>query len=112
MPDARLRGCACSCARAARADPLPRTPRALAAAFLAPVFDGAGAAARDFAPLAPLVCDLGILAAPAALLGRIVVENLADLLDQIFRQAGFGHKGIAPGALRPFGDARERVAGQ
>src|SRR5207247_3869498 len=71
--------------RALRTAPLPRG----FAVFFAPDFDARAAGAVARARLDALADGLGILAAPAALPGRgrrVLVEQFADFLHQIFRQ--------------------------
>src|SRR5207249_521796 len=95
-----------------RAAPEAPLPRSFAPAFFAAVFD-TGAAARDRPPLAALADGLGILAAPAAFLRRVVVvEDLPDFLDQVFWKARLGHERVAAGSLRALRDAGQRVTGQ
>src|SRR5262245_12491690 len=63
--------------------------------------------------LAALPDAFRIFAAPADLsAGRARrVQDFPDLLHQIFGEARLGDEGIAPGLLRAFGDAGQRVAG-
>src|SRR5262245_48956064 len=98
-------------ARAAGADSALFIDRpGLAAAFgffaigFATAFSEAAPAARGRAPFRVLVDALRIFAAPAGLLVRRI-EDLADLLHEIFRQARLGDERVAAGALGALGNA-------
>src|SRR5687767_2956216 len=90
-----------------RTEPLPRLT-----GFFAPPLD-AEPPPPDRAPRDALGDGLGILAAPARLLGRgrgVLIEHFADLLHEIFGQTRFRHERVASGPFRAFRDAGERVS--
>src|SRR5689334_17845439 len=71
-------------------------------AFFVPLFGvlrGAWRPVRARPPFWPLVDALGIFAAPAGLLVRRRIEDLANLLHEVFGQTRLGDERIAAGAL-------------
>src|SRR5206468_2638945 len=102
---------------AARTSPFPRGALAFAgaAAALPLRLFGAGCGARPArVPLRALPETLGMLAAPANLLGgrRRTVEDFPNFFHQILGQTRLGDERITTGLSRAFGNTSERMTGE